>query len=169
MNLPDGVRGIVALTDTVRFSATHVHSLANGASETFLVETPPGEVWECLVAGFWVGGMAASTGTHRLEVFAVWTTDIPADAILLRSADVVVRGPAALPFLNCPMVPAADIVSRLPDSDAASILACTSLVVGRDVLVNDRFRIRYTNNTGVAQTNGRRYVFIGRRSLDVPV
>lgn len=169
MNLPDGVRGTVGLTDTVRFSRTTHDPLANGASETFLVETPPGEVWECLVAGFWVGGMAGSTGNHRLEVFAVWTSDVPADAILLRSADVVVRGTAAFPFLNCPMVPAADIVSRLPDSDAASISACTSLVVGRDVLINDRFRMRYTNNTGVTQTNGRRYVFIGRRSLDVPI
>jgi len=169
MNLPDGVRGTVGLTDTVRLSSTNLGPLANGASETFLVETPPGEVWECLVAGFWVGGMAGSTGNHRLEVFAVWTSDVPADAILLRSADVVVRGTAAFPFLNCPMVPAADIVSKLPDSDAASILACTSLVVGRDVLVNDRFRMRYTNNTGVTQTNGRRYVFIGRRSLDVPI
>ena len=169
MNLPDGVRGTVGLTDTVRFSSTNLGSLANGASETFLVETPPGEVWECLVAGFWVGGMAGSTGNHRLEVFAVWTTDVQADTLLLRSADVVVRGTAGFPFLNCPMVPAADIVSKLPDSDAASILACTSLVVGRDVLINDRFRMRYTNNTGVTQTNGRRYVFIGRRSLDVPI
>lgn len=167
MSLPDGVRAIIPTVDVFRMSDVRTVSIPAGGREDFVVETPVGQVWEVLNIGFWVGGIAAAVGNHVLEAVGYNTT--VTDAIILRMFRVEVAGTVAFPFSSVPLVAAASIISKLPDSDIAILYAVRTHIIGRDVGINNRLTVTYHNLTNLAQTGIRRYHVVCKRMMEVAI
>lgn len=166
--LPDGVRSIIPFWDIVRFSHVETTSLAAGLSNTWIVETPPGHIYEVMTIGFWVDGIATATGNHMLtceNLNSSLTHVIP-----LRCFRVECRGISSIHFNSVPMpVLEADIISRSPTTDQAILAAVKGSVIGREVGINNRLTVRYNNNTNLAQVSARRFLLIARRYLDIAI